>query len=444
MKPKWIGTSLTDVGVPSITFTETVLGKWVRSMKNLHRRLLVGSAVVLVMGVVAAPSVAEETYSWSGIYIGGGVSANISNYDTNIDYNDRTRYYSDDGGVYAGDNGVDVTRFGYIDESDIEGNFGWTDSGHFTGVVYDTIQSFKLTPSDDHGASGFLLDNSSVASRWISTIIDNEARAGANLYTGYQYHSSSGLVFGVEGQVSFANYDEFNGYQWSVSGTRSESAFDSDSDTAGDDETASATSTIDIDGMNYDESATVTTTCYDYCVVANQYDVDLLGSFEQNNILEVNLSVGPIIAPVARIGAAHGRFQLFGFAGPAVSRVKLQTNAAVTETGSMTVDSAGGSSNSDYLSSAFIGETDHDGTTDYSITTNWHGSTDKWLTGYRVGAGAEYAATDNLILRLTYDYTDLGSIETTAVADRSNTAGYTVSNDDLSSHGVTIGAALKF
>lgn len=66
------------------------------------------------------------------------------------------------------------------------------------------------------------------------------------------------------------------------------------------------------------------------------------------------------------------------------------------------------------------------------------GSWNDTYVGYTVGVGAEYAATDNLILRVEYRYTDFGSETFTAIDVDS------VHDVDLSTSDVRFGVAWKF
>ena len=63
-------------------------------------------------------------------------------------------------------------------------------------------------------------------------------------------------------------------------------------------------------------------------------------------------------------------------------------------------------------------------------------SESKTLTGWTVGGGVDYAATDNLILRLEYRYTDYGDKDV-------DFAGLSV-NNDFKTNEVRLGIAYKF
>ncbi|WP_273792014.1 outer membrane protein [Brucella anthropi] len=63
-------------------------------------------------------------------------------------------------------------------------------------------------------------------------------------------------------------------------------------------------------------------------------------------------------------------------------------------------------------------------------------SESKTLTGWTAGAGVDYAATDNVIVRLEYRYTDYGDKDF-------NLGGFNV-NDDFKTNEVRLGVAYKF
>jgi len=65
------------------------------------------------------------------------------------------------------------------------------------------------------------------------------------------------------------------------------------------------------------------------------------------------------------------------------------------------------------------------------------------FTGWTLGAGAEYAATDNVLLRLEYRYADYGdeTYRHTIPGGGTSTISYTV---DYKTHDVRFGIAYKF
>ncbi|WP_139974918.1 outer membrane protein [Ochrobactrum sp. CGA5] len=63
-------------------------------------------------------------------------------------------------------------------------------------------------------------------------------------------------------------------------------------------------------------------------------------------------------------------------------------------------------------------------------------SESKTLTGWTAGAGVDYAATDNVIVRLEYRYTDYGDKDF-------NLGGFNI-NDDFKTNEVRLGVAYKF
>ena len=61
---------------------------------------------------------------------------------------------------------------------------------------------------------------------------------------------------------------------------------------------------------------------------------------------------------------------------------------------------------------------------------------DKTLTGWTVGTGVDYAATDNVLLRLEYRYTDFGNKD----FDLGNTA----TRGSFKTNDIRLGVAYKF
>lgn len=95
----------------------------------------------------------------------------------------------------------------------------------------------------------------------------------------------------------------------------------------------------------------------------------------------------------ARAGVAVDRFMIFGTAGLAFANVKV--SSAQTSSYTLTPDS--GAAN---VGSALYGRT----------TQAWAGSVTQNRFGFAVGAGGEYALTDNWIIRAEYLYYNLGSV----------------------------------
>ena len=72
-------------------------------------------------------------------------------------------------------------------------------------------------------------------------------------------------------------------------------------------------------------------------------------------------------------------------------------------------------------------------------------SDDDTRVGYAVGAGTDYAVTDNLILGLEYLYTDLGSTDAELVIPLANGSTLTTkSDDDFDFHTVWAKASFRF
>ncbi len=70
------------------------------------------------------------------------------------------------------------------------------------------------------------------------------------------------------------------------------------------------------------------------------------------------------------------------------------------------------------------------------------GSNTETLWGYTVGAGVEYAATDNMILRLEASMTDLGTIDVTGDSEDTG-AEYTVTQT-VANFALQTGVSVKF
>lgn len=62
------------------------------------------------------------------------------------------------------------------------------------------------------------------------------------------------------------------------------------------------------------------------------------------------------------------------------------------------------------------------------------------MTGWTIGAGAEYAATDNVIVRAEYRFSDFGSNR----VDIRDTVGWYTNEVDLKTHDIRFGVAYKF
>ena len=77
------------------------------------------------------------------------------------------------------------------------------------------------------------------------------------------------------------------------------------------------------------------------------------------------------------------------------------------------------------------------GIKDTVTTNNSSFTSDKTRAGWTIGGGVDYAATDNLVLRLEYRYTDFGKQN----FDLNNSTNY---SRKLSTNDIRIGVAYKF
>lgn len=158
-------------------------------------------------------------------------------------------------------------------------------------------------------------------------------------------------------------------------------------------------------------------------------DGSIHGGVDQDNSIAFGTNYDSYYAPVARLGVTADRFMVFALAGPATAQVTATTSASVEEDGHVAVydDDVGGSVVADV---------------DGSASYDWSGENTESLWGYTVGAGIEYAATDNMIFRLEGSVTDLGSIDVTGKSEDTG-AEYTVTQA-VGNYALTTGVSLKF
>jgi len=117
-----------------------------------------------------------------------------------------------------------------------------------------------------------------------------------------------------------------------------------------------------------------------------------------------------------RVGYAMNRFLPYVSAGLAYGKVETSANA--------------------YLSATALGPNAY-GNLEYNFRNS------DIFTGWTLGAGAEYAATDNILLRLEYRYVDYGSETYRHVIPGNGTSAinYTVNHE---THDLRLGVAYKF
>ena len=95
-----------------------------------------------------------------------------------------------------------------------------------------------------------------------------------------------------------------------------------------------------------------------------------------------------------RVGFTTGRSLFYATGGLALGRASLSTSATLSETYSDVGKST-------------------------SATTDWEGSASDWRTGFTIGGGAEFAASERLTLRAEALYYDLGTFAVTATGTNS-------------------------
>lgn len=102
-----------------------------------------------------------------------------------------------------------------------------------------------------------------------------------------------------------------------------------------------------------------------------------------NHTVSASAELDHLYSLRSRVGIGLDRLLLFGTGGLAAGHVDLSTGATLT------TDSGYG-------------------------TADWEGEASDWRMGFMVGAGAEYALTDNLAIKAEALYYDLGDAEVTA------------------------------
>ncbi len=282
---------------------------------------------------------------------------------------------------------------------------GWV-NGEFHGDVYNAADSMNVsgpgaTNNDIPDLTDWPTAFPSEDSRFIGTLL-----AGASMQNG-------NLVFGGELRATFGSFGASESNAWSTGGPFNGS--------------------VDFEGPNsftYSDpnnvlTGTLPTSVKDYTSVFE--GISYSGIYNQDNTLNVGAKFNSMFSPVARFGVAMDRVLFFAMAGPAYAKVKANTSASIHET-------------------IFEGVVDleFDSADSFAAneTYNFSGSNSKGMWGYTIGGGAEFAATDNVIIRVEGEFHDLGSISVTGESP-DTLATYTV-NQDLSGFSVSTGVILKF
>lgn len=348
------------------------------------RKYLYPSVMAIMAGLTGSSAMAQDMFDWSGFYVGGAV------------------------GVVQSDSNADVA-YG----TDAEGiSAAWSASdGYFTGEVFDAVDAANIYFDANGGGTDDSFDiGLGELSDWLTeTDLTALSWAGTG-FAGAQVQMGS-FVLGGEVRGVFGDFGNSYSDAWSDGATDSGSvSYDPEGGTL----TASLPS-----GVNWSGDGGVNENLDDN-------GADIHGGVDQDNSLAFGTSYDSYFAPVAKLGVAADRFMLFGLAGPSVAQVTATTSATVDEDGHVGVENGVNS------------VADLDGSAGY----DWSGSNTETLWGYTVGAGVEYAATDNMILRLEGSMTDLGTIDVTGVSNETG-ADYTVTQT-VANFALQTGVSVKF
>lgn len=348
------------------------------------RKYLYPSVVAMLAGLTGGSALGQDMFDWSGFYVGGAV------------------------GVVQSDSSADASY-----STDAEGiSAAWSaPDGYFTGEIYDAVDAAGINFNANNAGVDDSFDiGLGQLGAWL-TATDLTALSWAGMgFAGAQVQMGA-FVLGGEVRGVFGDFGNSYSDDWSDSVTDSGSV---DYDNEGGTLTASLPSSVNWTGDS---------------VVNENMDgsgAEIHGGVDQDNSLAFGTSYDSYFAPVAKLGVAADRFMLFALAGPSVAEVTATTSASVDEVGHVGVENGGNS------------VADVDGSASY----DWSGSNTETLWGYTVGAGVEYAATDNMILRLEASMTDLGTIEVTGESDDTG-AEYTVTQT-VANFALQTGVSVKF
>jgi opacity protein-like surface antigen len=398
---------------------------------GMARVATVGLSVIALGTALGAPNQARANngFNWTGYY--GGVMASRSHVSRhgNLAFGRGTeRTY-----INRGDGDVELTQ----------GQYGWNAENQFTGFAFDAMRSAIRTHSAANVEGGgrafddFLDDPEVPVGGRFDYFSGRDRQSSITLIFGYQHHYAAGYTLGAELQIGASGYRQSEQSSWTETGSLS---FDTS--------LAETFSQFNCTSFCVSSSSTfqtlgATTTYTSTDLVADGSNTrraalftSASGQYVQNGDFSLDLNVGSVFAPVARIGVVHDRFQLFAYGGPAIAQVALSTRARITEAASLTFDGSSDSPGDQVTSS---GPNSHN----YLESYSWSGTNSTTRVGFRLGVGVEYAATNSMVLRASYDLTDLGRIGVTGVSDSANVADYAVSRA-LRSRTLSVGTVWRF
>jgi outer membrane immunogenic protein len=313
--------------------------------------------------MIAAPAIAQDdAFNWSGLYFGGGIGVVQSRGSDEIVYDDDS-FISD-----------------------------WqSGAGGFLGDIYDLVNQAGIGTRSLRTSSRYDLDLEAIED-WINQASTSETQAFGTVFAGAQWQApDTRLVVGGEVRANFGSF----GSSHSESG----STIYSDDGAATCGASACVVTSflpallalgwdLDVQGGNVtlsllgrDESATIS------------------GSVAQETALSFSTAWDRSFSALAKIGVPVDRALIYAIAGPTVANVTASASASVVEDGEIV-----------------LGNGNRSATYSKTQSYEWSGSTSENRVGFTFGAGVDYAATDNIILRGEVSYTNLGKISVTGTS----------------------------
>lgn len=358
------------------------------------KKTILGTASTLALALCAAnPAFAQNTFDWSGVYVGGTTGSMQMNGAASLAYGSDTNGWS---------NGA------FLTERDTS--------------LADSFWGSTVDPEYSHSVDGYAAGDP--ATDWLESFATEATQGAVTAFAGWQTQVGA-VVYGGEVRVTTGTF----GYGY-------EDSWNESSDFAG---SLGATycclaNYLQIDAFFDDpvngfdpEFATTFPSDPEY----GYYDVTMT----QDNALAFDVQVDNMVSAVGRVGFAVDRAMIFAMGGATFAQLTATTSASVTSSGVATSPSFGGYA------------TDYNGNSaDYFFLANeetfsWEGTTTQNAIGYTVGGGIEYALTNNVILRLEAEYFNLGNIEVLGESEDAATADYTVSH---TIDGVRVGTGISF
>lgn len=349
------------------------------------RRVILTSVVAIMSASAVGNAVSQDMFDWSGFYVGGAI------------------------GVVQSDSHADLV---YGTDTEAITSAWSSPSGFFTGAIYDAVDGSDIDLNSNDPDENYTLSLAALTP-WLTELELSELAWAGMGFAGAQVQMG-GFVLGAEGRGIFGSFGNSFSDSWSDEVTD----LGSISDPEGGVLTAGLPAIV-VDGDWSGDNAVNENLGFD--------DLGAIhGGIDQDSALSFGTSYDSVFAPVAKLGVAADRFMVFGMVGPSVAEVTATTAASVDETGHIGVSADGNS------------VADVEGFASY----DWSGSNTETLWGYTIGAGVEFAATDNMILRLEGSMTDLGSID--VVGQSADTAATYTVTQTVANFSLMSGVSLKF